>query len=103
MTVCQPLAVYPAPTRLENVWQLVQLAATISLPFPAGNSSPRVGSAEQSRAAAIKDKRSFLGIAISPQKPGAIARRRQWPAEPCSPMVVQGADVVESVSQVRPT
>jgi hypothetical protein len=36
ITVFQPVAVYPEPAR--NAWQLVHCAATISLPFPSGNS-----------------------------------------------------------------
>src|ERR1700693_1434370 len=62
MTVRQPSAVYPPPTRLKNVWQLLQLAATISLPLPSGNSWLQAGSAEHSRAAAIKDRSDCLDI-----------------------------------------
>src|SRR2546425_6853509 len=56
MTVRQPSAVYPAPRRAWNGWQLLQLAATISLPFPSGNSWPRAGSAPHSRTVAAKDR-----------------------------------------------
>ena len=65
MTVCQPLGVYPAPTRADNAWQLLQLAATSSLPFPSGNSSPHEGSARH-RAAAIGTRLNLSSIAISP-------------------------------------
>src|SRR3954469_11618350 len=65
ITVCQPFAVYPAPTRLANVWQTVQVAATISFPSPSGNSSARAASATQKRTAAIEDECNLLGIAIS--------------------------------------
>jgi hypothetical protein len=40
-----------AGTRLNKVWQLLQLAAANSLPGPSGNSWLQVGSPEQSRAA----------------------------------------------------
>src|SRR6266705_3669757 len=56
MTVRQPSAVYPAPSRAWNGWQLLQLAATISLPFPSGNSWPRAGSTPHSRTVAAKDR-----------------------------------------------
>src|SRR3954466_13974319 len=65
ITVCQPFAVYPAPTRLANVWQTVQVAATISLPSPSGNSSARAASAAQKIENAIEDECNLLGIAIS--------------------------------------
>src|SRR5260370_33679989 len=52
MTVTQPLGVYPAPTRAENGWQLLQCAATSSLPLPSGNSWLQAGSAKHSAAAA---------------------------------------------------
>src|SRR2546425_4233996 len=56
MTVRQPSAVYPATRRAWNGWQLLQLAATISLPFPSGNSWPRAGSTPHSRTVAAKDR-----------------------------------------------
>src|SRR2546422_1038633 len=56
MTVRQPSAVYPAPRRAWNGWQLLQLAATISLPFPSGNSWPWAGSAPHSRTVAATDR-----------------------------------------------
>src|SRR5260370_10601114 len=52
MTVTQPLGVYPAPTRAENGWQLLQCAATSSLPLPSGNSWLQAGRAKHSAAAA---------------------------------------------------
>src|SRR3954463_9347767 len=65
ITVCQPFAVYPAPTRLASVGQRVQVAPTISFPSPSGNSSARAASATQKRTAAIEDECNLLGIAIS--------------------------------------
>src|SRR3954466_9089246 len=80
ITVCQPFAVYPAPTRLANVWQTVQVAGTISFPSPSGNSSGRAASAAQKRTAAIEDECNLLGIAIS------RARNRREPAHANSAM-----------------
>src|SRR3954462_9029431 len=65
ITVCQPFAVYPAPTRLPKVWATGKVAATISFPPPSGNSSARAASATQKRTAAIEDECNLLGIAIS--------------------------------------
>jgi hypothetical protein len=67
MTVAQPSAVYPAPTRLNNVWQLLQYAVTISFPFPSGNSWPQAGSAEHSSVADNRKKSDFLDM-IPPLK-----------------------------------
>src|SRR5712692_2798906 len=78
MTVRQPSAVYPAPTRAESWWQVLHWAATNSLPFPSGDSWPQTGSAEQNRTIIMKGKRNFLDIFISPQRTGASARRRHW-------------------------
>jgi len=50
----QPSAVYPLPTRASSAWQLMHLAAAISLPLPSGKFWLRAGSEEHSKAAAIK-------------------------------------------------
>src|SRR5215813_468482 len=65
MTVCQPLAVYPAPTRLAKVWHAVHRVATSCLPFPSGSSSAQAGRAEHNRAAANKDEIDLVTMAHS--------------------------------------
>src|SRR3954462_15618192 len=97
ITVCQPFAVYPAPTRLANVWQTVQVAATISLPSPSGNSSGRAASAAQKRTAAIEDECNLLGI------PTSRARNRREPAA-CAlqyHLLVDGLAAGESIERQR--
>src|SRR5256885_801281 len=60
--VAQPSAVYPLPTRASRAWQLMHLAAAISLPLPSGRFWLKAGTAEHSKAAAIKDRRDFLDM-----------------------------------------
>src|SRR5947207_15317609 len=63
--VAQPSAVYPLPTRASKAWQLMHFAAAISLPLPSGRFWLQAGSAEDRKAAAIKDRKDFLDM-VSP-------------------------------------
>src|SRR6266508_4277515 len=66
MTVRQPSAVYPPPRRAWNGWQLLQSAATISLPLPSGNSGLQAGSANHIRAATSTGRSDLLDMLPSP-------------------------------------
>src|SRR2546422_1195651 len=75
MTVRQPSAVYPAASRAWNGWQLLRLAATMSLPFPSGNSWPQAGSAPHSRTVAAKDRSASRFMAASSEDDDGRNRR----------------------------
>src|SRR2546428_11358744 len=81
MTVRQPSAVYPAPSRAWNGWQLLQLAATMSLPFPSGNSWPRAGSAPHSRTVTAKDRSASKFMAVSFEDDDGRSRREDFSDE----------------------
>src|SRR6266508_4014459 len=68
MTVRQPLASYPDPTRAVSAWQLLQWASTSSLPLSADALFwAQAGSTPQSRAADAKDTSDFFDM-IPPLK-----------------------------------
>src|SRR6266581_693308 len=83
MTVRQPSAVYPAPRRAWNGWQLLQWAATISLPLPSGNSWLQAGSAPQSSAAAIKDSRGRMRSLLVVETGGGELRLERRARDEC--------------------
>src|SRR5438034_1514591 len=63
--VAQPSAVYPLPTRASKAWQLMHLAAAISLPLPSGKFWLQAGSARHNQAGANKGRSDFLDM-VSP-------------------------------------
>src|SRR5213594_3860484 len=75
--VAQPSAVYPLPTRASNAWQLMHLAAAISLPLPSGRFWLKAGNAEHSKAVAIMDRSNFLDM-VSPLERTRGALQRVW-------------------------
>ena len=60
-------------SRAWNGWQLLQLAATISLPFPSGSSWPKAGTAATNRRAAIT---LSLVIMVPPRRDATPPCRR---------------------------
>src|SRR6266849_7038335 len=103
--VAQPLAVYPLPTRASKAWQLMHLAAAISLPLPSGKFWLKAGSADHSEAAAIKDRSDCLDM-VSPlvKTRGALRRvlvTRQYRVTGLGLLVFPPVKVLRSRTEVQ--